>query len=98
MVRAETPEQRVKVMRTACRLAQLWEDGNQAHIPRLMVMIEATYPHLERMADLEVYSSDWLAELATAMQVTANSTDDFARQSEEFDQLLRDALDKAKPD
>ena len=98
IVRAETPEQKTKVMHTAFQLAQLWKDGNQAHVPRVMVMIDATYPHLERMADLEAYGSDWLSELAAAMQVTADSADDLVRQSEEIDRLLRDSLDKEKPD
>lgn len=98
MVRAETREQQAKVMRTALQLAQLWKDGDQAHLPRAMVMVEATYPHLERMADLEVYGSDWLSELAAAMQATADSADDLVWQSKETAQLLRDALDKSPPD
>ena len=97
-VHAETPEQQTKVLRTTFHLAQLWKDSDSAHIPQVMVMVEATYPHLERMADLEISSSDWLAELATVMQLTADSADDLVRQSKEIDQLLRETLDKAKSD
>lgn len=68
------------------------------HIPRIMVMIEATYPHLERMADLEPHSVDWLAELSEALRVTTDSADDLAREKEEVAQVLQDALDKAKSD
>ncbi len=98
MVRAKTPEQQTKVAHTAFYLARLWKDGNSAHIPQVMAMVEATYPHLERMADLEPLSSDWLAELATAMQLTAESADDLVRETEEIDQLLRAALDNSKSD
>ena len=98
IVRAETPEQKTKVMHTAFQLAQLWKDSNQAHLPRVMVMIDATYRHLERMADLEAYGPAWLAELAAAIQVTADSADDLVRQSADIDRLLRNALEKAKPD
>lgn len=34
-----------------------------------MLMIDATYPHLEKMADLDISSADWLAELTKAMEI-----------------------------
>jgi len=98
MVRAKTPEQRTKVAQTAFYLARLWKDGESAHIPQVMVMVEATYPHLEQMANLEPLSSDWLTELATVMQLTADSADDLVRETEEINQLLQAALDKPKSD
>lgn len=98
MVRAITPEQQTKVLRTTYHLTQLWPGGSSARIPQVIVMIEATYPHLEHMADLEIFSTDWLAELATVMQLTTGSTDGLAGQSEQFRQLLREALDNVKPD
>lgn len=98
MVRAITPEQQTKVLRTTYHLTQLWPGGSSARIPQIIVMIEATYPHLEHMADLEIFSTDWLAELATVMQLTTGSTDGLAGQSKQFRQLLREALDNVKPD
>ncbi len=98
MVQAITPEQQTKVLRTAFHLTQLWKYGNTAHIPQVIVMVEATYPHLERMADLEIFGSDWLAELATVMQLTSDSADGLVSQSEQFEQLLREALDNVKSD
>jgi len=98
MVQAITPEQQTKVLRTTFHLTQLWKGGNSAHIPQVIVMVEATYPHLEHMADLEIFSSDWLAELATVLQLTADSADDLVSQSEQFKELLREALDNVKSD
>jgi hypothetical protein len=98
MVQAITPEQQTKVLRTAFHLTQLWKGGNTAHIPQVIVKVEATYPHLERMADLEIFGSDWLAELATVIQLTSDSADGLVSQLEQFEQILREALDNAKSD
>lgn len=97
MMRIAAPEQQSKVMRAAFQLAQLWQYGDLAHIPRVMVMVEATYPHLERMADLEVYTTDWLSELTAAMQLTAEFTGNHDQLSEEIDRLLHDAEVLNKP-
>ena len=91
MLRIAVPERQTRVMRAAFQLAQLWQYGDLSHIPRVMIMIEATYPYLERMADLDVYSPDWLAELIAAMQLTAKYTGNQDQLSEEIDRLLRDA-------
>ena len=98
MEQAITPEQQTKVLRTAFHLTQLWKGGNTAHIPQVIVKVEATYPHLERMADLEIFGSDWLAELATVIQLTSDSADGLVSQLEQFEQILREALDNAKSD
>jgi hypothetical protein len=98
MVRAISPEQQTKVLRTTYHLTQLWKYGNAAHIPQVIVKVKTNYPHLKRMADLEIFSSDWLAELATVMQLTADSADVQESQSEQFKQLLREALDNVKSD
>ena len=98
MERAITPEQQTKVLRTTYHLTRLWPGGNSARIPEIMVMVEATYPHLEHMADLEIFSSDWLAELATVMQLTTGSADGLVSQSEQFKQLLREALENVRSD
>jgi len=98
MERAIPPEQQTKVLRTTYHLTQLWPGGNSARIPELMVMVEATYPHLEHMADLEIFSTNWLAELAIVMQLTTGSAGGLVGQSEQFKQLLREALDNVQPD
>ena len=98
MERAITPEQQTKVLRTTYHLTRLWSGGNAAHIPQVVVMVEATYPHLEHMADLEIFSSEWLAELATVMQLTAASADVLVSQSEQFRQLLHEALANVRSD
>jgi len=98
MSRAKTPEQQAKVAHTAFYLAHLWKDGDSAHIPQVMVMVEAVYPHLERMADLDPSSTDWLTELSTVIKLTADSADDLVRETEEVNQVLRAALDKDKSD
>jgi len=98
MERARSPEQQTKVLRTAYHLTQLWPGGDSARIPGVMVMVKATYPHLAHMADLEIFSTSWLAELAIVMQLTAGSADSLAGQSEQFKQLLREALDNVNSD
>jgi len=98
MVRAISPDQQTKVLRTAYHLTQLWNGGETAHIPQIIVMVNAAYPHLERMADCEIFDTDWLAELAIVMQLTAGSANGLVGQSEEFKQLLREALENVQPD
>jgi hypothetical protein len=85
---AKTPEQQDKVLCTVSHLARLWKEGDAVRIPQVMAMVEETYPHLERMADLEIHSAEWLAELAAATQITADSADGTVQQTEKFDQLL----------
>ena len=85
---AKTPEQQDKVLCTVSHLARLWKEGDAVRIPQVMAMVEETYPHLERMADLETHSAEWLSELAAATQITADSADGTVRQTEKFDQLL----------
>ncbi len=98
MVKAITPDQQTKVLRTAYHLSQLWNGGETAHIPQIIVMVDAAYPHLERMADLEIFDTDWLAELAIVMQLTAGSADGLVGQSEQFKQLLRESYENIKSD
>jgi hypothetical protein len=98
MTRAISPEQQTRVLRTAYHLTQLWNGGETARIPRIIVTVEVNYPHLERMADLEMFGDEWLAELATIMKLTSGSADGFVSQSEHFRQLLREAYENVKPD
>ncbi len=98
MVRAITPDQQTKVLRTVYHLTQLWKVGETAHIPQIIVKVDAAYPHLERMADLEIFDTDWLAELAIVMQLTAGSADGLVGQSEQFKQLLQEAFENVKSD
>lgn len=98
MERAITPEQQTRVLRTAYHLNQLWNGGDTENIPRIIVMVEAAYPHLERMADLEIFGTDWLAELAIVMRLTAGSADGLVGQSEQFKELLQEAFENVKSD
>lgn len=98
MERAKTPQQQTRVLRTVYHLTRLWPAGKAVHIPRAMVMVNAAYPRLARMSNLEIFGTEWLAELAVVMQLTAGSTDGLASQPESFRQLLREALENLKPD
>ena len=51
-------------------------------------------PYFEKMADLESFSTDWLAELTTATQLTADSVPDLVVEEDELDRLIDDALGK----
>ena len=97
MTRISIPEQQTRIIRTAYQLTQLWQYGDLSHIPHVMIMFEATYPHLERMADLEIYSSGWLTELIAAMQLTAKFTGNQSQLAAEIERLMCDAelLDEA---
>lgn len=97
MGRAKTPQQQTRVLRTVYHLTRLWPAGEAAHIPRAMIMLDAAYPRLARMSNLEMFGSEWLAELAAVMQLTAGSADGLASQPESFRQLLRAALENLKP-
>lgn len=98
LARAISPEQQTRVLRTAYHLTQLWNGEKTAHIPRIIVMVEASYPHLERMSDLEIFSDEWLAELAIVIKYTTGSADGLVGQSEQFKQLLREAYENVKSD
>ena len=98
MARAITPDQQTKVLRTAYHLTQLWNSEKTAHIPRIIVMVEAAYPHLERMADLEIFGNEWLAELSIVIRYTTGSADGLIGQSEQFKQLLHEAYENVKGD
>ena len=98
MTRAISTEQQTKVLRTAYHLTRLWGGGETAHIPQIIVTLESNYPHLERMADLEMFGDAWLAELATIMKLTSGSADGLAGQSEQFRQLLHEAYENVKSD
>jgi hypothetical protein len=98
MTRAISPEQQTRVLRTAYYLTRLWNGGETARIPRIIVTVEVNYPHLERMADLEMFGDEWLAELAIVIKLTSGSADGLVSQSEQFRQLLREAYENVKPD
>ena len=91
MSRVTLPERQTRLIRASFQLAQLWQHGELSHIPRVMIMFEATYPHLERMADLEIYSSDWLTELIAALQLTAKLTGNQSQLTDEIGRLMQDA-------
>jgi hypothetical protein len=96
MERAITPEQQTNVLRTAYHLSQLWSGGETANLLQIIVMVEPAYPHLARMADLEMFGTEWLAELAKVVELTTGSADNLVGQSEQFKQLLKEALDNVQ--
>lgn len=91
MSRISIPEQQTRIIRAAFQLEQLWQYGDLSHIPRVIIMFEETYPHLERMSDLEIYSSKWLTELIAALQLTAKITGNQVQLAEEIERLMHDA-------
>jgi len=95
-VNAKTPEQREKVIRSLSSLVQLWKDGDSAHFPQIMAEIEETYPHLEKMDDLEAYSAEWIAECAALMKATTDNYSNHIQQEEETNKLLQEFLGKDK--
>ena len=98
MERAITPEQQTNVLRTTYHLSRLWNGGETANLLQLIVMVEPVYPHLARMADLEMFGTEWLAELAKIIELTTGSADNLVGQSEQFKQLLREAYENVKSD
>lgn len=98
MSRISIPEQQTRLIRATFQLAQLWQSGDLSRIPRVIIMFESTYPHLERMADLEIYSSGWLAELIVALQLTAKFTGNQPQLAEEIERLMHNVeqLEKAE--
>ena len=98
MERAITQEQQTNVLRTTYHLSRLWNGGETAKVLELIVIVEPAYPHLARMADLEMFGTEWLAELAKVIELTTGSADNLVGQSEQFKQLLREAYDNVKAD
>ena len=98
MERAILQEQQTCVLRTSYHLSQLWRGEENRRILHVILMVEPAYPHLARMADLEIFGDEWLAELATVVNLTMGSVDNLVGQSEQFKQLLREAFDNMKPD
>lgn len=98
MERAITPEQQTGVLRTAYHLTRLWNGGDTAQIPRVITMVEANYPHLERMAAHEIFSQEWLDELKTVLLTTADSAEVLVYLPKDFRQLLLDTLNNLEPD
>jgi len=98
MERAITPEQQTNVLRTTYHLSRLWNGGETARLLQLIVMVEPAYPHLARMADLEMFDTEWLAELAIVIELTTGSADNLVGQSEQFKQLLREAYENVRTD
>ncbi len=55
-----------------------------------MLMIDGTYTHLEKMADLDPLSADWLAEWIKAMEITNEGTEQLLKEQEEVSRLMDD--------
>jgi len=98
LMRSISSEQQTAVLRTSYHLSQLWCAGDTEEIPRAITMVDAAYPHLERMADLVLFSEEWLDELNTVIQITSNSAEVSLYYPEQFKQLLHDALENLQPE
>lgn len=96
MERSISQEQQANVLRTTYHLSQLWNGRETAGILEVIAVNEPTYPHLARMADLEMFGEEWLAELAKVVEMTTGAADNLVGQSDHFKQLLRDAYENIK--
>ncbi len=96
IVRARDEVQRKKVMQTIAQLSERW--GRDNEMVWLLARVDATYEHLEKMAGLDRRSTDWVHELAKAMQVATENVDDVAREAEELSKLLDELGEKSGQD
>ena len=84
-VRARDEAQRKKVMQTIGQLSELW--GRDNEMVRWLAHTDATYGHLEKMANLDRLSADWLHELNEAMRVAEANVlarlDEFGEKSQQ---------------
>ena len=85
MVRAADEGQRAKVMNTLSYLWELWGDEERVYI---LARVEGTYPHLEKMADMEPVSVQWIEELTLATSVANDSVEAILQEQEENSALL----------
>ena len=70
LARARDAEQVEKVTIAAQQIEQIWT-GENRNLLKAMLMIDATYPHLEKMADLAPMSAEWMSEWSKAMEVAS---------------------------
>lgn len=82
LVRARDSAQVEKVTTAVQQIEQIWTDEDQRNMVKVMLMIDGTYTHLEKMADLDPLSADWLAELTKAMEITNEGAEQLLKEQE----------------
>ena len=82
LARASGKDQLDQVSQTVHQLGQLWTSEEKKNIILGMVMVDGTYPHLARMAELAPYSMEWVAELSKAASMAVAGADEAARAQE----------------
>ena len=93
LARARDHIQVEKITTAARQLEQIWLGDEQRKLVKVMLTIDTTYPHLERMSDLDFMSADWLAELTRAMEITHGEMEKLDRDQKELSRVL-DEIEK----
>ncbi len=83
LARARDPEQVEKVTIAIQQIEQVWTEKENRELAKAMLIFDETYPHLEKMADLEPLSAEWLAEWTKAMEVATKRADELMKEQEE---------------
>ena len=92
----DTGTEATKVLDAIKQLMTLWS-GENKDIARFLALIPEAYPHLERMADTDYISVEWMKALSEALAAAENNAEKFSKDQEEvskfldeFEQLIRD--------
>ena len=96
LTRARDSVQVEKVTTAIQQLEQIWTKEEQRNLVKIMLMIDGTYPHLEKMADLNPLSAGWLAQLVKAMEITNEGAEQVLKVQEELSRLM-DEFEKRTP-
>ncbi len=91
--RARDSVQAEKVTTAVQQIEQISTKEEERNIIRIMLMIDATYPHFENMADLDTLSADWLVEFTKAMKIATEGADQLLKRQEEVSRML-DEIEK----
>lgn len=95
MVRARDEAQRIKVMSALKQMRTTSTDQDEL---RVMAMMEGCYPHLEKLADFDRLSAEWVEEYAKVLEFVNENIDNLIKEQEEehklFDELLGEVQDK----
>ena len=94
LARARDSVQVKKVTTAVHQIEQIWTKEEERNLIKIMLMIDATYPHFEKMADLDVLSEDWLSELIKAMEIATEGADQLLKEQEEVSRKVSRMLDE----
>jgi len=93
LARARDSTQVEKVTAAVQQIEQIWANEEQRNLVKTMLMIDATYPHFERMADLRPLSAPWIAEWTKAMEVANEGADKLLNEQKALSRIL-DEIEK----